>query len=624
LCSHRNSQEKVKWFEIQPILEQHPAEVLLLLDCCFGAQAGRTSRSSIPPNVELLAACAMNLQTPLPDSKSFTKALVKELETLLNGGEEITVLQVFKNLVHRDAGLAQTPVHFGLEGKKGTIRLDPFRMYTATVSKKEASSLTIQVSLQDPLTDPKALKDLIDWLRDCAPRTVLALSVDRVMLTAGFIQQFVEEGSLARGPLRPNAFPTTAKNEIRAAWESFWANVACLSTFSKSLSSTTSISADSKIIEEAGELWSRQLEKSYAYLEGSVEHGVMFSDSLLERDQLLAAIDNHVMQDLGFADLLKLRYTAQFSTEPQLSMEVKYHPVPTSVTSNLLIETIPGIGEVIIECRRYTKDLINKHKLEISMQRMQQLSELLGATKPSSFHTLECLRWFHDEQHSRYGLAFAIPLVVKGLHAISLWDIMRKVHNADKPTLNQRFLIAHSIGQAILKWHTVGWVHQGIAGRNVWFFCQNLQTPFRIDFSNLYLCGFEFARTQDGSSENRIVEDFCDNVYRHPDRQGYPKKSHRKEHDLYAYGVLLLEIGLWDVVTNGFRNRNISPYEVRDQLLLINQNRLGHHMGEAFVNATKTCLSGKFGVDRDDKVESQLARAFENLVLAPIARGLCL
>jgi len=178
------------------------------------------------------------------------------------------------------------------------------------------------------------------------------------------------------------------------------------------------------------------------------------------------------------------------------------------------------------------------------MRRMQQLAELLGASKPSSFHVLKCLRWFHDEQNSKYGLIFAIPPEMKGLYTISLWDVMRKTHNADKPTLEQRFSIAHNIGQAILKWHTVGWVHQGIAGRNVWFFCNNTQAPFRINYSRPFLCGFEFARTHDGPSENRVVEDFGENVYRHPDRQGYPSKSHTKQHDLYAYGVLLLEMGV--------------------------------------------------------------------------------
>jgi hypothetical protein len=624
LRSHRVSQEKIKWFEIQPILEQHPSEVFLVLDCCFGAQAGRTSRSSVPPNVELLAACAMNLQTPLPNSKSFTKALIKELKAMLESGGDITVLQVFKNLAHRDAGLAQTPIHFGLEGKRGTIHLDRFPTETVTFLNKEASTLTLQVSLLNPLTDQKALKEVIDWLRDCAPRTVSTLSVERVMLTVGSFQQFVEEEPHGRAPVRLAALPITTKNEIRTAWECFWANVGSLSTFLKASSSfIVSPSNDNKMVENAAEMCSKQLNQSFCSLKGSVEHGVMFSD-LLERDELLAAIDDRVMQDLGFADLLRLRYTANFSTESKLSMEFKHHRAPVSIPSHFSIETLAGMGDVIIECRRYMKNIIDKYKLEISMQRMQQIAELLGTSKPSNFHALKCLRWFHDEQHSKYGLIFAIPAEMKGLYTISLWDVMRKAHNADKPTLKQRFLMAHSIGQAILKWHTVGWVHQGIAGRNVWFFCQNNHAPFGINYSRPFLCGFEFARTHDAPSENRVVEDFSENVYRHPDRQGYPSKSHHREHDLYAYGVLLLEIGLWDVVTNGFPRIDISPYDVRAQLLSINKNRLGHHMGEGFLNATQTCLSGKFGVGLDDKLGSQLVRSFETLVLAPISRGLYL
>jgi hypothetical protein len=55
--------------------------------------------------------------------------------------------------------------------------------------------------------------------------------------------------------------------------------------------------------------------------------------------------------------------------------------------------------------------------------------------------------------------------------------------------------------------------------------------------------GFEFSRPEFDFSSGRPDKDPARNVYRHPARQGKPDKPFAKIHDIYALGVVLLEIG---------------------------------------------------------------------------------
>jgi len=139
------------------------------------------------------------------------------------------------------------------------------------------------------------------------------------------------------------------------------------------------------------------------------------------------------------------------------------------------------------------------------------------------------------------------------------------------------------------------------------------------------LCGFAFARQKDSPSAWNHVEDVHDNVYRHPERQGMPSKSHKKVHDLYAYGILLLELGLWDIISKWLKGNDTNhAYNMQARILDISQQNLSHKMGAKYEKATSTCINGDFGVLQDDDVETNLAKAFEKRVLEPLRIGIYL
>jgi hypothetical protein len=191
------------------------------------------------------------------------------------------------------------------------------------------------------------------------------------------------------------------------------------------------------------------------------------------------------------------------------------------------------------------------------------------------------------------------------------------------PTLAQKFAIVKDVGDAVLKWHSsANWVHQGIASYNVYFF--KLIGSTKFDYRNPYLCGFEFSRPSGAMSLGITVEDFDTNVYRHPDRHGSPDTPHSKEHDLYSYGVLLLEVGMWRLAANLFdetRKATLTPQKLQKYLQITARHRLPQNMGMAYERAASTCLNVKFCIELDDVVGTGLAKAFRDLVLQKLELG---
>lgn len=60
---------------------------------------------------------------------------------------------------------------------------------------------------------------------------------------------------------------------------------------------------------------------------------------------------------------------------------------------------------------------------------------------------------------------------------------------------------------------------------------------------------------------------------------------------------------------------------LRLEILRKAEGSVSHETGLAYENAMIACLKGQFGVEKDDKIESGLAKAFEDRVLKPLQAG---
>ena len=615
------------------------AEVLLLLDCCFAAQAARANQNrAIPANVELVAACAMGVKTRPPGPHSFTTHLIKALRASLEGTGFAKISDIVNILAYRDSECRETPVHFsGLGAGRSTVCLEPFDANPATVlnAKREAAWLTLKVSLRDVLSET-LISDIIRWFKTCPTRKVSRMTVENLVQSANSVSHFIHDEGRARtlGP-KFDQLPTPAKHEVLDAWENFGSLLATLATQLRSRShfnygETQAQETELGLVNDALRVpltALSDLEHSLTSLQGIVQRSIMALPDLYgKRESLLEAIEDTAMKDLGFVPLLYRRLKARFPSDAENLMKtehlIKAAPTEPTTFRSLVKEEVQDLGTVLVEYKTYDKQGVSAEGTKRLEQQVQTLADLLQTRGPPEFHTLQCTRWFHEEHKTRLGLVFEYPGGYDGFK--SLRELIQMPASSERPTLGQRFLIVKNVGQALLKWHiSANWVHQGISSHNIYFFKTTNSTSF--DYSNPYLCGFEFSRPSDGISLSVCVEDFEQNVYRHPDRQGAPSKYHTKQHDMYAFGVLMFEVGVWNLISTCFDAKlriELSPREMQKRIKLNARKRLGHYMGAAYERAASRCLNMEFGVQLDDPVGTKLAKAFEDLILKEIEPGI--
>ncbi|KAI5797352.1 hypothetical protein DFH27DRAFT_625475 [Peziza echinospora] len=204
-----------------------------------------------------------------------------------------------------------------------------------------------------------------------------------------------------------------------------------------------------------------------------------------------------------------------------------------------------------------------------------------------------------------------------------------------RPVLGSRFSLAHKLAETLYLLHTVGWVHKSLRSENVVFFLPSTTsttsstttttttpqssslkpptspTPTTLpDITTPYLFGFDYSRRESDFSSRRHDDALKRNIYRHPRRWGLPRERFGKVHDIYALGVLLLEIGLWqraetlDSPSTSFKSLQSSPEKVQALFLRHVEKRLGYTAGEKFQGVVRKCLSGELAVaERAEKEE---------------------
>ncbi|KAF2799728.1 hypothetical protein K505DRAFT_294092 [Melanomma pulvis-pyrius CBS 109.77] len=616
---------ELNWSAIQPKLGNFNGHVLLLLDCCFAGQAARSSDRVIPSNVELLAACAMGVQTPPPGENSFTTKWIQEAERTIARKGSLVLSELHHALSKGDARLAQTPVHWGLQGRQISIRLDPFPASASTCVRSHSASLALQVLIRDTLDD-ELVDDLRDWLETHAPRKVSSVQV--VNHLKNFI--FSQETPPSRSRKHIEEMETESREEIHSTWE--WFKV-------KLRSGVNSLAVDLSVDWSSGDIAEEvrldqflgDLELNIQTLQRVVERGVLALPSLQTKMSLLDAIDNPNLEGTGIVDALRIKLIACFPPERTQSL-LQAQPssfsrtVTKSSTAPIVEENHPGYGNILVEYKSYSG---NSEASSASGcgGKMNRLAAVLQVSIVSTYHTPKCLGWFHDLATCRFGLMFAKPDFQQS-DPISLRHVL-DIHNGSvtvrrsipKPSLEERFIIVRKMGEAILKWHTAGWVHQGITSHNIVFL--QAGSGSSPQYRTPYLCGFGFSRRlHEESADQRFLQpDF--KTYMHPQRQDSPPKfRHTERHDIYSFGLVLVEVALWDTIPNLFRKiiDRKGNAAIQNEVVKRTTGLIRHLMGDAYEQATLYCLMGQFSDIQDEvDVRLKLAKAFEHQVLRRLA-----
>ncbi|RHZ54020.1 uncharacterized protein CDV56_105364 [Aspergillus thermomutatus] len=323
---------------------------------------------------------------------------------------------------------------------------------------------------------------------------------------------------------------------------------------------------------------------------------------------------------------------------------------------------------VIVEYHEYEsmlkRDDLEPDEIEELKEPIRNLAWLLqnttftGTSTPSDslnqpkIYALECLGFIDQPTNERSVFLYRLPpseptadATLTTLHAfINAVDSQTK-RPLKKPSLNDRFSMAHSLALTLSNLHASAWLHKNIWSRGILLFLETPTGPsasglyeHRLSHSALtpgdtprivsYLSDWGYARSVQQGTDMRSDFEVEPNLYRHPSRQGRPTQQFSREHDIYALGVVLLEIGLWVTLSRLMEGkireaeksgRLPRPKKVLEDLIALAQQGLPKEMGAGYTRAVLACLRGEFrgregpalAVDFQEKVVDVLAGGVE-------------
>ncbi|KAI0198129.1 hypothetical protein F4808DRAFT_463157 [Astrocystis sublimbata] len=611
-----NGGPTLQWYQIQDQLDDlktHDTDILLLLDCCYAGQAARDHKNW-GGRFEILAASAMGMKTPEPGDTSFTAILLKELERQLETKESIVVKDLHGILSNRKAQLWATPVHTSLREGQRPIQLQPISQSSMVAIQEHAdintqSFLHLLVELDGEL-GAQHVDEIGRWLGADTPRIVSKLVFQTTAKISTAMKKMEKDPDNISSRL-----DTTSKQEIETAWHKVVDLVERYHAIQHGQShQQPPSSSDSQRAHD----FLRRLDFCNSSVIGTIERNLLGEldaqndDSSMDQ-AIEEAINDETVRGLGLVENFRMR---QMISQSELPRTVEYH-------ASLYIDDTEN-GGAIVEDKKYGP-YVNPAELPNLKTRVTLLADLLRTPKSNGFRALKCLQWEHRPLENKFVLYFEVPsgYEIGDNSYQNLHSVIRKAKSITRPSMDDRMAIALGISMAIQKWHSVGWVHQGVNSHNILLF--KSKSTGQLDYLHPFLQGFEYSRPDHAPSIVSPMDDIESSVYFHPSRQGTMRQGHRKIHDLYSLGVVLLEIGLWQTASSMLdRSKKYQCSEIQKLLQRSCSERLAHYAGVSYQSAVATCLSSTFGIDADNEKGSRLARAFELKVINMIQRGICL
>ncbi|KAI8673043.1 hypothetical protein LRP88_02432 [Fusarium phalaenopsidis] len=259
---------------------------------------------------------------------------------------------------------------------------------------------------------------------------------------------------------------------------------------------------------------------------------------------------------------------------------------------------------------------------------LQQIGEISRLQVPPSLGFIEY------GSAKVFGLVSALPTsATSSTTIVTLYDILpgsqrpgtnerssssRRSVNYPLPSLNQRFELATTLVMGFYTFLLTRWHHERFSSLHIAFLVNEAtisststqSTP--LDLGAPIIGGFAISRP-DSTTELSIsapVED-SEAVYLHPDvRQRLksrpagsnantgPQTRYQRVHDIYALGLLLVEIGFWRplarVAESGSGGKvkasNLSAKEFKDAIAKKCRSDLAFWMGETYKDVTLRCL----------------------------------
>lgn len=274
---------------------------------------------------------------------------------------------------------------------------------------------------------------------------------------------------------------------------------------------------------------------------------------------------------------------------------------------------------VILEWKEYDRGLAPRDETIMNINMYRLASCLHASARPKIFSTLDVLGYvrdpFPDLVNPRIGLLYKIPTGAgENVISTNLLDIIQSgsMSKGDAPPLGSRFKLARELSNSMFNLLASEWLHKGIRSHNIIFFGENIECP--------YLVGFDHSRPdhpKEVSVKAGASVEF--DRYRHPNYFRNQLARYQKSFDVYALGVVLLEIGLWRTVEN--LHRRMDGYRPANGLKGFPEflrtrcaGAIPPWAGTVYAEAVQACLTVP-----DDIDDHGLQSWFEEKVFAPLS-----
>ncbi|KAI5855514.1 prion-inhibition and propagation-domain-containing protein [Tricharina praecox] len=304
------------------------------------------------------------------------------------------------------------------------------------------------------------------------------------------------------------------------------------------------------------------------------------------------------------------------------------HPTTTWNASNsACLATTAHLPErlVLIEFSSYLVAKRPQRRLEDSIH---SLAELLAASsKPAEFRLLPCSGYFHDATHGRYGFVYDLPSYLRPSTPSSSLSLRRPttLHSLlhalrDPIDLGARFTLAKQLLATLHIIHACGFTHKNIRPSSILFLAaessdrKGPSKSRRVALNKPFLMGWGVNVEEPDKAHEREKD-----LYSHPTRLRYPARPYIPAFDIFALGVVLLEIGLWQSADSfAAEITDFSTEEFRNVLRKRVVPDLRSQCGAVYEGVVQQCLgiSGEEG--RDLKEE----REMEKMLVWDLMRGL--
>ncbi|OMP88854.1 hypothetical protein BK809_0005575 [Diplodia seriata] len=277
--------------------------------------------------------------------------------------------------------------------------------------------------------------------------------------------------------------------------------------------------------------------------------------------------------------------------------------------------------EVLIEWRA-----TDEETWDLMEPQMRALAVLLGKMDGGVFPVLPCLGLISWKELDSFALVYDLSSITKRNTRVELKSLHQIISEQPQASLSRRFDIALGLAEAVLQFHTAGWLHKGIRSENILFIVTaGVSLEHRLG-TTAYLIGFDNARpdTEDGQLLTQQPQmDLQADLYRHPSARGADRQYFRKSFDLYSLGCVLLELGLWKRLVDVHPDspdlgERIRRAEQEKKMLPLPSlvkfgydpeevTRLSHTAGQTFADVVSRCLTDEESDKEktDDSLETQ-------------------